>query len=83
MVVGTSVIKWTFEGLEVSCSCSSLEERSVTIPWMEGQRDRHYMSSNAELACQKWNQTTSPQTEIPRGKRVEPLKKVMQEAPQL
>lgn len=71
------------QGLKASCSFSRLDERSVTIPWMERQRDRHYMSFDRRVACQKLYQPPSPQTEVPREKRAEPLKKVMQEAPQL
>lgn len=58
------------QGLKVSCSCSSLEERSVILPWMEGQRDRHNMPSNAGVAGQKLKEPPWPQTSLffPEGK---------------
>jgi len=47
MEVGTSVTKGTFPGIKVSCSCSSLEERSVLALW--GQLVRYFMPSDAGL----------------------------------
>lgn len=80
MVVGTSVPEGTFPGIKVSCSCSSLEERFVTAPWMEEQLVRRYMPSNAGLACQKPNKPPSPQTEVRGGERAEPPKQALREA---
>lgn len=37
----------------------------MTIPCMEGQKDRQHMSSNAGVACQKFNH---PKQKFPEGK---------------